>query len=298
MTQTLLVISLPGTGKTTAAKILNFAEKEFDRPAIDFDYRGTRFKYDTASDVRVAQAKLFNSFASHNVRVIFTHWNAVRFDSLNINKFKVLFVFPTSEKINQILTDIRNRDSQDSMFYEQCVANYYQWVSEAARCYDKVVRRFKENCFKLYIDKDEYVLDALYSLPTVRSCAYAREYNLKDDILQDCLKVIRNPEAFDLYNRSVLKDIRKYLVQNINMFMSYQADSGYVISKTDFCSRWNENAYSTFLDILFDDIIGNRAEDITYTDILYRMKYDNTLQESELYNADDIIDKRLSYFAN
>lgn len=142
--KTKLYFAMPGLGKTEWCKRQNEGKQEGDRPAIDFDYKGTRFR--DAKEVRVAQAHLMNAFAKHGVKGITTFPQMIDFDSLNPTLFDIVVVLPEKGNVKELVDRAVDRGDDP---LQPFIVNYYkkgeQWRDDWENLfYKRIQPRFPE----------------------------------------------------------------------------------------------------------------------------------------------------------
>jgi hypothetical protein len=117
---------MPGLGKTTWVKRQNEGKQEGERPAIDFDYKGTRFH--DSKEVAVAQAHLLNAFAKQGVKAITTFPQMIDFDSLNPTLFEVVVVLPEKGNVKELVNRAVDRgDDPQQPFLVNYTEKGEQW---------------------------------------------------------------------------------------------------------------------------------------------------------------------------
>lgn len=99
MNKTLLILAMPGTGKTTIVKAVNRGLFPQERIAVDFDYTAPRCSINSknAYALRHHQTCVINIYANMGVKLITTFPDAIIFDMLDRDKIQVLWILPEDD---------------------------------------------------------------------------------------------------------------------------------------------------------------------------------------------------------
>jgi hypothetical protein len=159
---TYLVLSMPGSGKSTWCRQKNFGKSEDMRPAIDFDYKGTRFYGRDQEMVSLKQTELFNRFNVSGVKYIttfvgsFNPWTLSRY-------FKTIFVLPaTYDDLMNLVERVKIRDSNgDGVFPKMYEEKAVEWLNEWKRIYNFMKRDLKMDVELRLMKSDQYLSDIL-----------------------------------------------------------------------------------------------------------------------------------------
>lgn len=151
-----------GMGKTSFIKSLNKGYEPEQRPAVDFDYSGTRKP--NSKQIAVAQSHLMNALAREGVQIITTHHGALDVDSLDPNLFEVFFFIPKKGETSALVErSIKRGDDPNSAYIKNYKAEGEHWREGSIKAYNNYKKRFP-NATLTEVDKGDYLADAIEHL--------------------------------------------------------------------------------------------------------------------------------------
>lgn len=161
-TKTILIFAMGGMGKTSFVKSLNKGHQPEERPAVDFDYSGTRKP--NSKQIAVAQSHLINALAKEGVKIITTHPGSLDVDSLDPNLFDVYFFIPKKGEVKTLVDrSIKRGDDPDSAYIQNYLKEGERWREGNIKAYSNYKKRFP-NATLIELDKGEYLSDAIERL--------------------------------------------------------------------------------------------------------------------------------------
>lgn len=160
--KTMLIFAMGGMGKTSFVKSLNKGHQPDDRPAVDFDYSGTRKP--NSKQIAVAQSHLMNALAKEGVEIITTHHGSLDLDSLDPNLFEVYFFVPRKGETSTLIDrSIARGDDPTSAYIQNYKKEGEHWREGNIKAYNAYRKRFP-NAVLTEVDKDDYLADAIKKL--------------------------------------------------------------------------------------------------------------------------------------
>jgi GTPase SAR1 family protein len=151
-----------GMGKTSFVKSLNKGHQPEERPAVDFDYSGTRKP--NSKQIAVAQSHLMNALAKEGVEIITTHHGSLDVDSLDPNLFEVYFFVPKKGEVKTLVErSISRGDDPQSPYVQNYLKEGERWREGNVKAFENYKRRFP-NATLTEVDKDDYLADAIRKL--------------------------------------------------------------------------------------------------------------------------------------
>lgn len=161
-TKTKLIFAMGGMGKTSFVKSLNKGHQPEERPAVDFDYSGTRKP--NSKQIAVAQSHLMNALAKEGVEIITTHPGSLDVDSLDPNLFEVYFFVPKKGEVKTLVErSISRGDDPQSPYVQNYLKEGERWREGNVKAFENYKRRFP-NATLTEVDKDDYLTDAIRKL--------------------------------------------------------------------------------------------------------------------------------------
>jgi GTPase SAR1 family protein len=160
--KTKLIFAMGGMGKTSFVKSLNKGHQPEERPAVDFDYSGTRKP--NSKQIAVAQSHLMNALAKEGVEIITTHHGSLDVDSLDPNLFEVYFFIPKKGEVKTLVErSISRGDDPKSPYVQNYLKEGERWREGNIKAYENFKRRFP-NATLTEVDKGDYLTDAIRKL--------------------------------------------------------------------------------------------------------------------------------------
>jgi len=160
--KTKLIFAMGGMGKSSFVKSLNKGHQPEERPAVDFDYSGTRKP--NSKEIAVAQSHLMNALAKEGVEIITTHHGSLDLDTLNPNLFDVYFFIPKEGEVSTLIDrSIARGDDPDSAYVQNYKREGERWREGNIRVYEQYKKRFP-NAVLTEVEKDQYLADAIEKL--------------------------------------------------------------------------------------------------------------------------------------
>jgi hypothetical protein len=138
-----LVIAMPGSGKTYYTRKMNRDLPRNVRPVIDFDYSGPRVSgAEMPPDMLAAQTQLINSFTNIPcVHTVMCHPDAVDWDVLNRDKYRIVFVLTNDIDTLQRLVDRVNKRDGRCTFVEDYSKFAETWWKRNIRLANELVAK-------------------------------------------------------------------------------------------------------------------------------------------------------------
>lgn len=160
--KTKLIFAMGGMGKTSFVKSLNKGHQPEDRPAIDFDYSGTRKP--NSKQIAVAQSHLMNALAREGVEIITTHASSLDVDSLDPNLFEVHFFVPKKGETSFLVDrSIARGDDPNSAYVKNYRKEGERWREGNIKTYNLYKKRFPDATLT-EVDRDDYLAEAIEHL--------------------------------------------------------------------------------------------------------------------------------------
>jgi GTPase SAR1 family protein len=160
--KTKLIFAMGGMGKTSFVKSLNKGHQPETRPAVDFDYSGTRKP--NSKQIAVAQSHLMNALAKEGVEIITAHHGSLDLDSLDPNLFDVYFFIPKKGEVSTLIDrSIKRGDDPDSAYVQNYKREGERWREGNIKAFEKYKARFP-SAVLTEVDADDYLADAIEKL--------------------------------------------------------------------------------------------------------------------------------------
>lgn len=160
--KTKLIFAMGGMGKTSFVKSLNKGHQPETRPAVDFDYSGTRKP--NSKQIAVAQSHLMNALAKEGVEIITAHHGSLDLDSLDPNLFDVYFFIPKKGEVSTLIDrSIKRGDDPDSAYVQNYKKEGERWREGNIKAFEKYKARFP-SAVLTEVNADDYLADAIEKL--------------------------------------------------------------------------------------------------------------------------------------